>query len=303
MTSLTNNVVAAAKRGFLDSISFHRAVVVIVRSPKVRSKLVQCLLLNGLIFLGSILVFHWILGPLLSRIISTVLPQRNAAPEIGSIISLWVSWVYYSLWIAPLYIMTFILNTLWYRDIAVESVEFFSRHAATSSSTPPAQSGAQASIPGQIADILLRSLFNVVYLCYLTVLARYRILYAVSLAFLISFNAFEFKYRNLSFNQKVNLVESNWVYFLSFSIWVAVLVTEFPTMVENGLLGVLFPFLLINASSAGPLVPVAVPSDTLSRLTLGWLTKFRVLFIVEKLTDAVVFIIYNVSKKRNRIVN
>jgi len=273
--------------------------VVLVRCPKVRSKLVQCLLLNGLIFLGSIVVFHWMLAPILSRVIGLILPTRSGVNDIQEVISVWISWVYYSLWIAPLYIVTFILNTIWYRDIAIDSVEFFSKNVPATKPTPMA-TPISTSLPFQIADILLRSLFNIVYLGYLTVLAPYRILYAISLAFLISFNAFEFKYRQLSFSQKVDLIESHWVYFVSFSIWVAILVTEFPTMVENGLLGVLFPFLLINASSSGPPVPVVVPQDPLHRWTLGWLCKLPVFFIVEKITDVIVYSInvYNLWKQK-----
>ena len=298
--SVSSSVIEAAKTGIRDSLSFHRAIVVLVRCPKVRSKLIQCLLLNGIIFLGSILVFHWILAPILSRVIGIILPSHGGADELQELIGTWLAWVYYSLWIAPLYIVTFILNTIWYRDIAIDSVEFFAKHVAT---TPlqAAPDAATASLPFQIADIILRSLFNLVYLVYLTVLAPYRILYAISLAFLISFNAFEFKYRQLSFSQKINLIESHWVYFLSFSLWVAILVTEFPTMVENGLLGVLFPFLLINASSAGKPVPVVVPPDPLHRWTLGWFSKFPIFFIVEKFTDLIVYFInvYNLSKQKN----
>jgi hypothetical protein len=71
-------------------------------------------------------------------------------------------------------------------------------------------------------------------------------------------------------------------------------------MVENGLLGVLFPFLLINASSSGPPVPVVVPQDPLHRWTLGWLSKLPVFFIVEKITDVIVYSInvYNLWKQK-----
>lgn len=297
--TIPDKVWNAVKSGLIDSISFHRALVVIVRCSKARSKLCQCLLLNGVIFLGSIMVFHWLLGPLLAFIISNILLHPAAGNEIQTTIAIWISWMYYSLWIAPLYIVTFILNTIWYRDIAIDSVDFFAKRSSGSNTGGSVPTSAQTSLPNQIADIILRSLFNLVYLGYLSVIARYRILYAISLAFLISFNAFEFKYRHLNFSDKITLIESHWIYFLSFSIWVAILVTEFPTMVENGLLGVLFPFLLINASSTGPPVPVVVPSDPLSRWTLGWLSKLPVFYFVQKLTDILVYIInvYNASKR------
>ena len=297
--TVSSSILRAAKTGLIDSVSFHRATVVLVRCPKVRSKLIQCLLLNGIIFLGSIFVFHWILAPVLSRLISLILLSKHGVDQMQEVITNWLAWVYYSLWIAPLYIVTFILNTIWYRDIAIDSVDFFSKRVPATN-PPVTGESATSSLPFQIADILLRSLFNLVYLGYLTVLAPYRILYAISLAFLISFNAFEFKYRQFTFSQKIELIESHWVYFLSFSLWVAILVTEFPTMVENGLLGVLFPFLLINASSAGKPIPVMVPSDPLHRWTLGWFSKLPVFIVVEKLTDVIVYFInvYNMSKQK-----
>jgi len=64
-------------------------------------------------------------------------------------------------------------------------------------------------------------------------------------------------------------------------------------MIENGLLGVLFPLLLMNASSSeGPVsVRLAQDTGTISRFFFAWLEKFPVFFIVEKFSDLIVYLI------------
>jgi hypothetical protein len=98
----------------------------------------------------------------------------------------------------------------------------------------------------------------------------------------------------MTLNEKIKLIENNWIYFLSFSLWVSALVTRFPTMIENGLLGVLFPLLLMNASSSTGPVPVRIPSN---RFYMGWIERFPVFYIVEKFTDIIVYLIHLYNSK------
>lgn len=276
----------SAKRGLGDSLALHRCLVLIVKSSKIRTRFLQCLGLNGLLILGSILFFNYFISPVVALVSKWAFGTIAVASDQDSVIRVWAEWTYYALWITPIYLASFILNTFWYRDIALESMNVYPVSAVSRATS----STSRTSLPGLIADIILRLIFNVVFLVYLAVLVRWRLLYVLNLSFMISFNAFEYRLGHLSFHQKVKHIQKHWLYYLSFSLWVSLLVAQFPAMVENGLLAVLFPLLLMSASTCGKPVGISVSQKhhMLVQWALSWVEELPVFFMVEKLTDIVV---------------
>lgn len=51
--------------GLLDALAFNRVFVIATKSPKIYKPILNCLFLNGVIFVGSYIVFHHIIAPLL----------------------------------------------------------------------------------------------------------------------------------------------------------------------------------------------------------------------------------------------
>ena len=224
------------RRGFLDSIALHRCLIVTMKSKKIRMRLVQCVLLNGVIFLGSIMLYSYIVSPILVYFLRFFF--RDAGSSLVETVASWMEWLYYLIWVIPVYLLSFVLNTIWYQDIANESMGIMAI------SVP---STGVSSLSGRIAEAIYRVIFNMVFLIFLTLIAKYRLIYLLSLSFFISLNAFEFRYKNLG--DRISIIEGNWLYFLSFGFSLSLLVVQFPTLVENGLVSLFFPSLLITAST------------------------------------------------------
>jgi hypothetical protein len=118
-------------QGVRDSLRLDATLVFFLSSVTVRVRAAQCLLLNGLIFLGSIFLADYVWAPLLGKILELSGGSSSAAtastgasialPEESNLAS-WLHvlflYAYQFLWLYPLYIISFILNTVWYQDIA-----------------------------------------------------------------------------------------------------------------------------------------------------------------------------------------
>lgn len=78
------------RHGVKDSLAIHKTVGKFLRSELIRRRTCECCLLNGLIFLGSIAVFNWVISPLLWYILlwgagvaSGFAAERGAGPPHG----------------------------------------------------------------------------------------------------------------------------------------------------------------------------------------------------------------------------
>jgi etoposide-induced 2.4 mRNA len=267
MSSSLPELYKNALNGLRDSISFHRCLVLVVRSEKIRLRVFQCLVLNGVIFLGSIAFFNFFLSPILYKCLELFV-VKDASLEM---IHKWIEWIYFGLWIAPVYLLSFILNALWYQDIASEAIELYPMKR------PPTLS---STLTGDIAELIHRSIFNICFLVYLVFIRRWKIVYLVSLAWMIAYNSFEYKWVHfkVSFQTKISTLESSWVYFTFFGLPLALIAFQFPSLIENGLISVAFPFLLMMASTAGR------QSSSSQRI--------RILIIPDLMARACIFIIH-----------
>ena len=285
----------SANHGLLDSVAFHRSLVLVVRSEKIRVRLVQCLILNGVVFLGSIYIFSHVLTPLLRYVLSHVLLAGDPSLSSVSVIQEWIEWIYFSLWIVPVYILSFVLNAIWYQDIASESIKVF-----PTSKIQPTMTG---TLTSSVVEVVFRSIFNVVFVIYLVVLYRFRFVYAINLAWLIAYNAFEYKWihSGIPFSQKISNFENHWIYYLFFGLPLALTAVQFPSIIENGLVSLAFPFLVMSASTAGKPVGVALDSSGWGyRFCFGWVEKSPVFFIPKNITNGLILLIDTYNKRRLR---
>lgn len=284
--SLWDQIYTALLRGLVDAVSFHRCLVLVVRSAKIRVRLIECVLLNGFIFLGSIVVFNYAIRPLLIFALTHRL-------GLGLAFEPWIEWTYFFLWIAPVYILSFVLNAFWYQDISTESVEVYPRKPG------PSQSSSRP-LPLAIAEIIHQSIFNACFFLFLAILRKWTLLYLVNLAWLIAYTSFEYRWNQmqLSFESKIVLFETNWIYFLFFGLPLALIAVQFPSIVENGLISLSFPFLLMMSSTAARPTSIRLPAEfsRFLRWMMGWIERFRVLFFPQLLSKIIVFIISKFSR-------
>jgi etoposide-induced 2.4 mRNA len=116
--------------GALDSLRLHQTAVFFLTSNRLRVRFVQCLVLNGGIFLSSVLIAEHALAPLLNLLLAVggggpaVLSRGSSGgmlPAVPGGLSSLLLYVYYLVWVYPLYCISFILNSIWYQSIAEEA--------------------------------------------------------------------------------------------------------------------------------------------------------------------------------------
>lgn len=89
------------------------------KRSNVAFRVTQCCLLNGGLFLLSIIFFNHLLLPFLELIIT-----RFTDASIWNYIQFTLSWIFSCIWIVPLFILSKIFNFFWFQDIADASYEF-----------------------------------------------------------------------------------------------------------------------------------------------------------------------------------
>ncbi|PKA56838.1 hypothetical protein AXF42_Ash002141 [Apostasia shenzhenica] len=155
--------------GFKEACSLHRVFLFCFRSKALAIRTGQCFLLNGLIFLGSLLMFNsmvvptllWILPSQCGQFGSERICDSRTALTLYSFIRLILVEIFYVFWFYPLYVFSIILSTLWYNDIAKHAFDVLRRKglqivASSDNVDSPSYQAAQSSKrPGGLEGVVL----------------------------------------------------------------------------------------------------------------------------------------------------
>mmetsp|Transcript_97985 Transcript_97985/g.204401 ORF Transcript_97985/g.204401 Transcript_97985/m.204401 type:complete len:340 (-) Transcript_97985:152-1171(-) len=243
--------------GVLDSVALHRCVIFLVKSETIRSRTLQCMMLNGVIFLGSIMLFSWVIEPAL-RGMRSLVPEEEAwvADWMGSFFST----MYQVLWIYPIYCISFVLNTVMYQEIADSALSL--RKAKVSKSGP---------LLDRLMNEVFRLLLNVVYIIEINLMSYLpRIgnpLFFIHSCWLGSIYCFEYRWVHLRWtsNERLECFEGHWVYFFGFGFPISLLTFFCPRFVDSGVFALFFPLCIMTAIAAEP-KPLKLAPTFLKRL-------------------------------------
>ncbi|KAJ3371771.1 hypothetical protein GGF31_002750 [Allomyces arbusculus] len=181
--------------GLTAALQLPKALLIIYSSRTIQVAALKCLILNGVVLLGSIVVFRYVVLALLQQLFGWALaavlvtpdpsaPPPNVAAEVGLLVSFQsalhnvLTALYYVLWIYPVYALSFALNTVWCQEIADRALLIRDRHDAkrarsgcnptgTASTPAPSTTRPRASLTSLGADFaaaLYRPLLCVVFL-------------------------------------------------------------------------------------------------------------------------------------------
>ncbi|KAJ3156828.1 Etoposide induced 2.4 mRNA [Geranomyces michiganensis] len=210
-------------QGLKDASAWPSALIAIYGSKTIQTNAFKCLLLNGLLFLGSIFLFDYAVLPF-SRLLrgyaanaaaggASTKTQVVVAP--GDLFDTLLGMTYSVFWVYPIYAISFILNAMWYQRIADRSYRV--------------QVGKPVSAPFTY-DRLLKLIADEAYrgLLLLNFLTQSLVVYFIpyvgpALSFLFfcwiaSFYSFEYRWANKgwSLQQRVDHFESHWAYYIGF---------------------------------------------------------------------------------------
>lgn len=219
---------------------------------KVWIRTLQCCALNGGIFLVSIISFEYGLLPLINSILSTVFGESSL---MGKFLWSWMrpllSFLFEIMWVVPLFIMTKIINALWFQDIADSAFRYSGGRRQS-----------MLSIVKIVADSIFSLLVQTLFLVQAMVVSLIPIYMIgtvfslVHMSLLYSLYAFEYKWYNLGWglHRRLTYIENNWPYFIGFGLPLALFTHISSSWVISGcIFSILFPLFIVSANEALPI--------------------------------------------------
>nr|XP_011464821.1 PREDICTED: protein EI24 homolog isoform X2 [Fragaria vesca subsp. vesca] len=263
--------------GFRQACCLHRVLILCHRSRKLLIRTGQCFLLNGFIFLGSILILnsfiipalHWILPAMCPEFSSQQLCSFAGIWEFYSILRHGLVQLFYVTWLYPLYVFSFILSNIWYNDIA--KYGFYAMGRPVINKLDPVRqsdvltfqnaAGLERStdlgwvmigIGEQVYSVLLLSCFFLEV--YVTGFIPYvgKALNFLLLSWMYAYYCFEYKWNfsEIGLDKRLDFFESNWAFFAGFGSPCVLPLFFFSPLVSYGCMAILFPLFVLTATGS-----------------------------------------------------
>merc|ERR1719312_36525 len=217
--------------------------------PNILERTVKCCLLNGVVFGVSLILFENLLLPLVQTMLYIILAgSQERADALWSYTQPVLSVAFSTLWVLPFFLLSKIVNAIWFQDIA--------DLAFRSSQGRPL---VNLSISVMIADTVFSIVGEIIFLLQGKVFALLPIkilgaaLNLVHQCLLHSLYSFEYKWfsQGIELHRRLNLVEINWPYFLGFGLPLAVITSMPESQVMAGcVFSVLFPLFIVSGNQA-----------------------------------------------------
>lgn len=161
--------------------------------------------------------------------------------------------VYNALWIWPVYALSFLLNSIWYQEIADFAQQL--QQGASDKSRPKPK---RLSLSQVLTDEIYRSLLFggflmqttlVLYIPYIGPTLSF-----ICVAWIYAFYSFEYNWINAGWSLDTRMLyfEQRWCYFLGFGIPCTALTFFFPQFVGAGVFAMLFPLYILISFVAKP---------------------------------------------------
>ncbi|KAJ6711307.1 P53 INDUCED PROTEIN [Salix purpurea] len=239
--------------GFKEACCLHRVVFLCFRSRKLLVRTGQCFLLNGFIFLGSILVLKsvviptllWILPNQCSEVSSQGPCSFDSVSKLYSSLRLGLIQLFYVFWFYPLYIFSFILSTIWYNDIAKYGFEALGKKQ----SRRGYDWNWRASVFCTSFDLLFfLEVYATGFIPYIG-----KALNFVLLSWMYAYYCFEYKWNlsDVALDRRLDFFESNWAFFSGFGSPCVLAIFFFSPLVSYGVMAILFPLFVLAATGSG----------------------------------------------------
>lgn len=249
------------------------------RESTILTRTMQCCGLNGVFFLGSILIFENILFPFLKYLLTVIFGDSPGMEKIlWSWINPFLALTFGTFWILPLFMLSRVINSFWFQDIADSAYRF--------------RQGRPHHLPSVsivIADMLVSLLVQVLFLAQGMLVYNIplpmvgELLALVHMCLLYSLYSFEYKWFNMGWelHRRLTFIEGNWPYFIGFGLPLALLTKYFDSIMMSGcVFSISFPLFIISGNEAEPVTgvcdyplklfsPVIAVANTLFTKTMG----------------------------------
>uniref|UniRef100_A0A1L8DK14 Putative p53-mediated apoptosis protein n=2 Tax=Nyssomyia neivai TaxID=330878 RepID=A0A1L8DK14_9DIPT len=213
-------------------------------------RVLQCCALNGGIFWASIAIFEYLVLPALATILTYIFSEASFGMTVWGWMQPFLSLIFQTFWVLPLFILSKIVNSLWFQDIADSAYKFRKGRPQLFSSISKLIADTLFSLIVQGLFLVQSMLVSLVPICFLG-----SILCFLHMCLLYSLYSFEYKWFNMGWelHKRLTYIEYNWPYFFGFGIPLAV-VTQLPGsyIVSGCVFSILFPLFILSGNEATP---------------------------------------------------
>nr|CAG4651834.1 EOG090X06IP [Triops cancriformis] len=227
---------------------------------QILQRTLQCCALNGGVFWFSLLGFYGLVLPTIQLIVTFSLgkDQEGIASLVWSWMSPALSATFSTLWVLPLFLLSKVVNSLWFQDIADSAY----KHSRGRPQLLP-------SISKLIADVLFSVVIQALFLLqgmlcsFIPIAVVNDTLFVLHMCLLYALYSFEYRWFNAGWDlpKRLTYIENYWPYFAGFGLPLAIL-TSLPNSywVSGCVFSILFPLFIVSGNEAEPvLVPGVIP--------------------------------------------
>ncbi|XP_014204504.1 etoposide-induced protein 2.4 homolog [Copidosoma floridanum] len=252
------------------------------RESQVLKRTFQCMVLNfSVCFLGIIFV-NYMLLPIVMLFIKQFASlcsfSDNTGETMWSFVQPVVTVIIDVLWLLPMFLLSRIVNALWFQDIADSAYRYRQGRPMLLS-----------SVSKLIADMLFSFAVQILFVAQAFIISMLplspigEILQFIHLCLLYSLYAFEYKWFNMGWelHRRLEFIENNWPYFVGFGLPMTVATRMHPSIFVNGcVFAIFFPISIVSGNEAEPVTldaeyplrlfsPVVAVANTVTNRYIG----------------------------------
>jgi len=219
--------------------------------PRLLQRLLNCCLLNGCVFLLSILAFNNVILPFVEFAIYRCM-GADTAKWLWTTVFPVLSYTFATFWVLPFFLLSKFVNAIWFADIADTAY----RNAGPAE-RPRMMNTVSVAIADTVFTIIIETIFLFQAKAFCLILTPFTLLgnlvNFLHLCLLHSLYCFEYKWFNqgLELHKRLDFIETNWPYFLGFGLPLAAITSYFPSVVVSGcVFAMFFPFFIVSGNCA-----------------------------------------------------
>jgi etoposide-induced 2.4 mRNA len=227
-------------------------------NEKLYQRLLQSCILNGIFLLLCILLFNYLLVPVLNWMAYTLISERNHS-LITDYLNPSIQLLFSFVWILPVFLLSKIFNVLCHQEIA--DIAYMQKYGKP-------QIYKKFSVAEVIADTVFSCTMELIFLVQSSLMTLVpssmlnQLLCHVHLSFLYSLYAFEYKFCNMSWDirKRIAHVEARWPYYFGFGLSLSIILSFANSYIYSAtLFAFIFPAFILSAIEAdserlGPIV-------------------------------------------------